>query len=110
LLEAHGYEIGIVRERPAFVEALITKDRDQVLLQWTCDSAYRFFPLVEHPDFGLTLHPFDLATNKVLALVASLLRRGASAGAAGGGRRGCGGVPDRGLSYPSLLILAQPPS
>jgi hypothetical protein len=29
LLEAHGYEIGIVRERPAFVEALITKDRDR---------------------------------------------------------------------------------
>ena len=72
LLEAHGYEIGIVRERPAFVEALIAKDRDQVLLQWTCDSAYRFFPLVEHPDFGLTLHPFDLATNKVLALVGRL--------------------------------------
>ena len=39
LLEAHGYEIGIVRERPAFVEALITKDRDQVLLQWTCEAS-----------------------------------------------------------------------
>ena len=33
------------------------------------DSAFRFFPLVEHADFGLALHPFDLATNKVLALV-----------------------------------------
>src|SRR5690606_14932829 len=33
------------------------------------DSAYRFFPLVEDDDLGLTLHPFDLATNKVLALV-----------------------------------------
>ncbi len=31
-----------------------------------------FFPLVEHPDFGLVLHPFDLATNKVLALVGRL--------------------------------------
>jgi hypothetical protein len=30
---------------------------------------FRFFPLVEHDDLGLTLHPFDLATNKVLALV-----------------------------------------
>ena len=28
--------------------------------------------LVEHPDFGLALHPFDLATNKVLALVGRL--------------------------------------
>jgi hypothetical protein len=25
--------------------------------------------LVEHDGLGLTLHPFDLATNKVLALV-----------------------------------------
>ena len=36
------------------------------------DSAYRFFPLVTHDDLGLTLHPFDLATNKVLALVGRL--------------------------------------
>jgi hypothetical protein len=36
------------------------------------DSAFRFFPLVEHPELGLTLHPFDLATNKVLALVGRL--------------------------------------
>lgn len=39
------------------------------------DSAYRFFPLQTHPDFGLTLHPFDLATNKVLALVGRLAVR-----------------------------------
>ncbi len=43
-----------------------------MILEWVCDSAYRFFPLVEHPDFGLTMHPFDLATNKVLALVGRL--------------------------------------
>lgn len=36
------------------------------------DSAFRFFPLVEHEELGLTLHPFDLATNKVLALVGRL--------------------------------------
>ena len=35
-------------------------------------SAYRFFPLVEHEELGLTLHPFDLATNKVLALIGRL--------------------------------------
>jgi hypothetical protein len=38
-------------------------------LQWARDSAYRFYPLVQHPELGLTLHPFDLATSKVLALV-----------------------------------------
>ena len=36
------------------------------------DSAFRFFPLVEDEELGLTLHPFDLATNKVLALVGRL--------------------------------------
>ena len=40
-----------------------------MVVQWAHDSAYRFFPLVEHADLGLTLHPFDLATSKVLALV-----------------------------------------
>jgi hypothetical protein len=60
LLETHGFKIRIVRERPAFAEAIIARDCSQVLLQWTCDSAYRFFPLVEHPDFGLTLHSASL--------------------------------------------------
>ncbi|MCP4624061.1 MAG: hypothetical protein GY850_11075, partial [bacterium] len=34
--------------------------------------AFRFFPLMEHDELGLTLHPFDLATNKALALVGRL--------------------------------------
>lgn len=68
LLEA-GYEVQIVRERPTFVEAIVRRAMESVILQWTHDSAFRFFPLVEHPELGLTLHPFDLATNKVLALV-----------------------------------------
>src|SRR5262249_44885939 len=57
---------------PAFVEAEVSRAGDVVRLEWACDSAYRFFPLVEHPDFGLALHPFDLATNKVLPLVGRL--------------------------------------
>jgi hypothetical protein len=64
-----GYELELVRERPAFVEAIVRRRSESVILQWTHDSAFRFFPLVEHPELGLTLHPFDLATNKVLALV-----------------------------------------
>jgi len=72
LLQAHGFEIRVVRERRSFVEAEIRKQGETVLLQWARDSAYRFFPLVRHPDFGLALHPFDLATNKVLALVGRL--------------------------------------
>jgi len=72
LLEAGGYELQIIHERRSYVEALVCKGGDAVLVQWTCDSAYRFFPLVEHDDFGLVLHPVDLATNKVLAAVGRL--------------------------------------
>jgi len=72
LLEAHSYQLRVLRDRPGIVEAEVARGGESVLLQWTRDSAFRFFPLVEHADFGLTLHPFDLATNKVLALVGRL--------------------------------------
>lgn len=72
LLAANGYEVSVVRERPAYVEAVVSRENVSVLIEWTRDSAFRFFPLVTHEDFGLVLHPFDLATNKVLALVGRL--------------------------------------
>jgi hypothetical protein len=72
ILEQHGFKVRLVRERPSFVEAEVVRGGEGVLLQWVRDSAYRFFPLVEHAEFGLTLHPLDLATNKVLALVGRL--------------------------------------
>jgi hypothetical protein len=75
LLLRSGYTVKVLRERPAFVEALVAAAGDQVLIRWTCDSAFRFFELLEHQDLGLTLHPFDLATNKVLALVGRLEAR-----------------------------------
>jgi hypothetical protein len=75
VLQAHGYEVRAVRERAAFVEAVVGRDARSVVVRWTADSAFRFFPLVTHEDFGLTLHPFDLATNKVLALVGRLEAR-----------------------------------
>lgn len=71
-LAGAGFGIEPIRERPSFVEAMVTRGSETVLVQWTRDSAFRFFPLVEHAEFGLTLHPFDLATNKVLALVGRL--------------------------------------
>jgi hypothetical protein len=75
LLASHGYLVTAQNERPGFVEAEVTRDEEAVVMQWTADSAFRFFPLMEHEDFGLTLHPFDLATNKVLALVGRLEAR-----------------------------------
>ncbi|MBI5396447.1 MAG: hypothetical protein HZA91_14225 [Verrucomicrobia bacterium] len=72
LLETNGYRLAVLAERMGFVEATVSKAGESVLMQWARDSAYRFFPLMEHEEFGLVLHPFDLATNKVLALVGRL--------------------------------------
>lgn len=68
-LDKNGYTTTIIREMTAFIEAEVAHEGQSVRMQWSCDSAFRFFPLIEHPDFGLALSPFDLATNKVLALV-----------------------------------------
>lgn len=72
LLQQAGYTVTVSRSRGTFIEARVSQGPDQVILQWAQDSAFRFFPLVEHAELGLTLHPFDLATNKVLALVGRL--------------------------------------
>lgn len=72
LLESHGYEIRSVHERLGYVEAVVGKQSEAILVQWARDSAFRFFPLVQHEELGLVLHPFDLATNKTLALAGRL--------------------------------------
>lgn len=66
LLEESGFVVKVLRERPGLVEAEVAGRGDRVRMEWARDSAFRFFPLVEHDELGLTLHPFDLATNKVL--------------------------------------------
>src|SRR5688572_32767125 len=53
-----------MRERPHFVEARVSRGRDISILRWAQDSVFRFFPLVTRPDLGLSLHPFDLTTQR----------------------------------------------
>jgi hypothetical protein len=72
VLAERGCTVKVIRDRPGLVEAEVAQGADAVVVEWTRDSAFRFFPLVEHEDFGLVLHPFDLATNKVLALAGRL--------------------------------------
>lgn len=67
-LQQAGLRVVPSREGPSFVQAQVGDGAETEVLQWVQDSAYRFFPLVESELFGLTLHPFDHATNKVLAL------------------------------------------
>jgi hypothetical protein len=77
LLDEAGFSVRILREARGLVEAEVVAPSgdDSVRMEWARDSAFRFFPLIEHPDLGLALHPFDLATNKVLALVSRLEAR-----------------------------------
>ena len=75
LLERHGFGVRVLRARRGLVEAEVHLDDESVLMEWARDSSFRFFPLVTHEDFGLTLHPVDLATNKVLALTGRLEAR-----------------------------------
>lgn len=68
-LTAADYDVSPIREAPAFVEAIVSRGHERTAMQWARDSAFRFFPLMADDLMGLTLHPFDLATNKVLAMV-----------------------------------------
>lgn len=72
LLEQEGFQVEVVREVRGFVQIVAQGLGDSVKMEWVRDSAYRFFPLQLDPTLGVTLHPFDLATNKVLALVGRL--------------------------------------
>ncbi len=74
-LEAAGFSVATRRERPGYVDAEVARADGRLVMEWARDSAFRFFPLVEDDDLGLALHPFDLATNKVLALVGRLEAR-----------------------------------
>ena len=68
-LEAVGYSVRPLRELKTFIEAEVSKSGERTEIQWGTDSAYRFFPLVEDEITGFTLHPIDLAANKLAALV-----------------------------------------
>lgn len=67
-----GYTLDVLRLAPSFVEAVVARGAERSLMQWVRDSVFRFFPLIEHELLGLALHPFDLATNKVLAMAGRL--------------------------------------
>lgn len=66
LLESERFAVRVIHERPSFVEAEVSLGAEAVLLRWVRDSVYRFFPSIQHPELGLTLHPFDLATNETM--------------------------------------------
>ncbi len=67
-LRASGFEIVVRRSAKGFYQAEAMRADDKVAIDWAHDSAFRFFPAIEDPDFGWRLHEIDLALNKCLAL------------------------------------------
>jgi hypothetical protein len=67
LLRESGYTVDLLILQPGFYRAVAGKSDNQVRLDWTNDSAFRFFPVQPDGDFGYCLHPADLAVNKILA-------------------------------------------
>ena len=67
-LEQAGYEVDVQLAQPGFVRALVRHGGEATRIEWSRDSAWRFLPLVRQEPVGFTLHPIDLALNKVLAL------------------------------------------
>ncbi len=63
-----GYVVSWTFRAEGFIKAEVTRGEERVRLDWTTDSAFRFFPAQPDEEFGYCLHPADLATNKVLAL------------------------------------------
>ena len=50
------------------LKALVRRGDDSLRLDWSTDSAFRFFPVQADSEFGYCLHQADLATNKILTL------------------------------------------
>jgi hypothetical protein len=69
VLREAGYTVEWTLNNKYLRQAKVTNDREAVRLNWTNDTAFRFFPPEPDADFGYCLHEADLATNKVLALV-----------------------------------------
>ena len=68
VLGANGHAVSWLLEQPYLRRAKVSRGTDSLRLDWCYDSAFRFFSVQQDPDFGYSLHPADLATNKVLAL------------------------------------------
>lgn len=52
-----------------YIRAIASDRHESTKIEWAHDSAWRFLPTLYYEDRGYTLHPIDLAINKVLALV-----------------------------------------
>lgn len=68
LLVKDGIGVQIEMRQPGYIRIVARSGNDATKIEWAHDSAWRFMPTLYVADRGFTLHPIDLAINKVLAL------------------------------------------
>lgn len=68
-LEDAGHALVMEMHLPGYVRATVSRGAASTKVEWAHDSAWRFLPTVRNDIVGYTLHPIDLAINKLLALV-----------------------------------------
>lgn len=66
-LRAAGFTVSIDIEIYGVFECTVSDGRASTMIQWMSASSIRFFPLINDFEWGVRLHPADLAVNKVLA-------------------------------------------
>lgn len=67
-LQEAGFGVDVEFSQPGMVRAIVQRGSDATRVDWSHDSAWRFFPLVRNADGGWMLSAVDLAINKLLAL------------------------------------------
>jgi hypothetical protein len=67
-LRAAGHTVSGEMQLPGYTRATVFRDRASTKVEWAHDSAWRFMPTIRSEIAGYTLHPVDLAVNKLLAL------------------------------------------
>jgi hypothetical protein len=68
LLHAAGHEVEVETRLPGYVRATVSRQGARTKVEWAHDSAWRFMPTIRSDIAGYTLHPIDLAVNKLLAV------------------------------------------
>ena len=69
-LRTAGFEVEPVgRVQPEFRRAIVRRNGQQTKIEWVQDAAFRFFPVEADAEPGWRLNFWDVATNKVLAMI-----------------------------------------
>jgi hypothetical protein len=67
-LREAGHGIAVEMQLPGYIRGTVSRDHASTKVEWAHDSAWRFMPTIRSEVAGYTLHPIDLAVNKLLAL------------------------------------------